>query len=441
MWRPDRRILWRTGIALAAALFVAPAIAATINGTVFEDVNYGGGAGRPLSTPGVQGAQGVRVELYRPNGSYRTSTTTNNAGAFTLAVNTNVYGTGQYYVRVVTGTAGSRRSGCTMNPRVCVAVQTFRTDASSGVAVDVADRVGGENPSISDAPRRSGGEDFADLTISGVHTPQSFTRVLLSTNGADVDGVDFGLNFNTIVNTRDAASCNPSGNGNSYFPCQGSLRQFIINSNALAGEGSLAQVGSGQLDGLTTVLPTGFESSIFMIPTSGIAVITLAGALPTMTGANTRLDATTQTVNMGDANGGSLGAGGAVGVDGISLPAVPRPEVQLNAAASATPVTLNASNQAILGFALRQGYILLSGANGLARNNLVGMTATGSSADNSAAAYGIAFSAPNATIRNNYVTVNNSAIRSDGGGANSVITLNEVGRRPRGTRIPSTAFC
>ena len=48
------------------------------------------------------------------------------------------------------------------------------------------------------------------------------------------------------------------------------------------------------------------------------------------------------------------------------------------------------------------------------------MTATGSSADDSPAAYGIAFSASGATIRNNFVTVNNSAIRSDGGGTGSI---------------------
>jgi hypothetical protein len=91
-------------------------------------------------------------------------------------------------------------------------------------------------------------------------------------------------------------------------------------------------------------------------------------------------------------------------------------------------VTLSGTAQAIVGFALRQAYILLSGASGQARGNLVGMTATGSSADNSAAAYGIAFSASGATIRNNFVTVNNSAIRSDGGATGSVITLNEVAR-------------
>ncbi len=174
----------------------------------------------------------------------------------------------------------------------------------------------------------------------------------------------------------------------SSYPCQGSLRQFVINATALGGEGALAQSGSGQIDGATTFLPAGFESSIFMIPSGqlsgGVAVITLAGALPAVSGANTRLDATTQTVNIGNTNIGTLGTGGTVGVDGISLPTFQRPEVQLTA--GDTSVTLSGTSSAILGFALRQGYILLSGSSCLARNNLVGMTATGSSADNSGAA-------------------------------------------------------
>jgi parallel beta-helix repeat protein len=151
-----------------------------------------------------------------------------------------------------------------------------------------------------------------------------------------------------------------------------------------------------------------------------------------VTGASTRLDATTQTVNIGNTNSGQLGTGGSVGVDNVSLPFFQRPEVQLNCAASATAITLSGSTQSIVGFALRQGYILLSGVSGTARNNLVGMTAAGSSADDSAAAYGIAFSATGATVRNNFVTVNNSAIRSDGGSAGSTVTLNEVARPSAG---------
>ena len=73
---------------------------------------------------------------------------------------------------------------------------------------------------------------------------------------------------------------------------------------------------------------TGYANQL----TAGVAVITLSGgALTTVSGPNTRLDATTQTVNVGNDNGGTLGSGGTVGVDGIALPTFQRPEVQLTA--------------------------------------------------------------------------------------------------------------
>ena len=98
-----------------------------------------------------------------------------------------------------------------------------------------------------------------------------------------------------------------------------------------------------------------------------------------------------------------------------------------------TVVTLSGSSSAVLGLALRQGYLLLSGTGCLARNNLVGMTATGdSSADNSSAAYGIEFAGSNSTVRNNFVTVNNSGIRTQDGGTGSLVTLNEVARPTSG---------
>jgi uncharacterized repeat protein (TIGR01451 family) len=60
------------------------------------------------------------------------------------------------------------------------------------------------------------------------------------------------------------------------------------------------------------------------------------------------------------------------------------------------------------------------------------MTATGDSSDNATATHGITFQRSSSTVRNNIVTVNNSGIRTDSGGANSLITLNEVARPTSG---------
>ena len=130
--------------------------------------------------------------------------------------------------------------------------------------------------------------------------------------------------------------------------------------------------------------------------------------------------------NVGNTNGGTLGTGGTVGVDAIPLPTFPRPEVQLSA--GGTVLTVSGGGSAVLGLALNQGYLLMSGTGCLARNNLVGMTATGDSSADSSAAYGIEFAGSNATVRNNFVTVNNSGIRTQNGGTGSLVTLNEVAR-------------
>jgi parallel beta-helix repeat protein len=409
---------------LLATLFAAQAGAATITGTVFEDPNYGGGAGRPLGTSGTVGVEGARVEIYNGSNAYQTFVTTDANGFFTYTYT----GNAERRIRVVNGTVRSERSGGT-TCTTCVPVQTYRVEAPAGSLVTVSNEVGGRSPALVDAAQTTGTMPATTAT----QTTQSWSAVDPSGSGITVAGIDFGFNFDTVVSTRDAASCTPSGASNTFFPCQGNLRQFIINANALGGEGSLAQSGGGLIDGQNATLPAGFESSIFMIPsgalTSGVAQITLATALPTITGSSTRLDASTQTRGIGDTNTGTVGTLNlSVGVENLSVPAFQRPEVQLNCAASATAITLSGSSQSIVGFALRQGYILLSGVSGTARNNLVGMTAGGSSADDSPTAYGIAFSASGATVRNNFVTVNNSAIRSDGGATGSVVSYNEVAR-------------
>ena len=423
---------------LLLVLFAAGfAQAATYTGRVFEDVNYGGGAGRSYAASNGVGIAGVRVELYRvSNNNYITSGVTGAGGLYSLT-STGGNAAEAMYVRVVNGTVRSSRTGgaaCT----TCVPVQTYRTNAISGTAVPVTDHVGGEDPALVDAMSNSSLR-ITSLSGSG-RVPQSVTRATPSGSSDTIGGIDFGFNFDTVVSTRDDTSC---GADTASFPCQGSLRQFIINATALGGEGSLAQSGSGQIDGSTTFLPSGFESSIFMIPNgaanpgqntayddqlsaSGVAVITLDGALPAIAGSSTRVDGSTQTVNVGNTNTGTLGTGGTVGVDAIALPTFPRPEVQLSAAGSV--LTVSGGSSAVLGLALNQGYLLLSGSGCLARNNLVGMTATGSSTADSSAAYGITFTGSNSTVRNNFVTVNNSGIRTDGGGTGSIVTLNEVGR-------------
>ncbi|MDF3022591.1 MAG: hypothetical protein K0Q92_3894, partial [Steroidobacteraceae bacterium] len=239
---------------LLAASVGGLAHAATFTGTVFEDANYGGGAGRSLAASAGTPLSGVRVELYRAsNNNYLGTATTNGSGVYTIS-SSGINAGQAVIVRVVNGTVRSARaggSGCS----TCVPVQTFRTAGSGGGVVAVTNRVGGENPALSDGPSNT--SSFTAIDDNG-GIAQSVTTVSPATTTSTVTGIDFGFNFDTIVNTRDAANC---GATNASYPCQGSLRQFVINSNALGGEGSLAQAGNGQIDGSPAPLPGGFESS------------------------------------------------------------------------------------------------------------------------------------------------------------------------------------
>ena len=74
----------------------------------------------------------------------------------------------------------------------------------------------------------------------------------------DLNGVDFGVNFDVIVNTNDSG--------------QGSFRQFIINSNELSN--SNLDQEDDPTSGVNFSKPLGIETSIFMMPTPGCLLYT-----------------------------------------------------------------------------------------------------------------------------------------------------------------------
>jgi hypothetical protein len=291
--------------------------------------------------------------------------------------------------------------------------------------VAVTDHVGGENPALIDAG--NGATTLAALTTATT-TAESITTVVLAVNGSVVTGVDFGFNFDTIVNTANTG--------------QGSLRQWVTNANTLTGEAGLSQVG----------LTAGRETSVFMIPNgvanpgqnigyanqltaaganAGAARITLASALPTISGANTILDGRTQTANVrataggGETNSGQVGTGGTVGVSGTALPLFNRPEVVINAAA--TVVTATGAPVYIAGVAVENGGINVSGNGSIVTECLAGMAADGSVPTAYGGAYGITIGAGTGiSISHNYVKVNNSGIRGDTTGSSALIEFNEV---------------
>lgn len=268
-----------------------PVISATISGRVFEDVNYGGGAGRDYATANTSATTsgftaasilrgGVAVELYYASGGLVATTTTTN-GTYSFSITQ----PGSYTVRVVsrTGFTSVRTPAATG----LVPVQTF--------AYGQTNLVGGQIPNKADATANTGTQTLDQITNGTTTTAHSLAAVSVPTTAA-ITNVDFGFNFDVISNTNDAG--------------QGSLRQFIINSNALANT-NLAQAGllAGKEtsifmigDGRTANVPAGLRSGVNggFNTAAQTATITLASALPFVTGNNTVLDGSRQTAVTGD---------------------------------------------------------------------------------------------------------------------------------------------
>ena len=307
---------WRPDIAIDDFELRDTTAPVNVSGRVFEDINYGGGAGRAYATANtsatasgfaadavaVDGVTGL-VELYTSAGTFVARTNTDAQGRYSFSG----LAAGTYYVRVINRLVPSQRPG---GGGAELGVQTFR---SNGVT-PVTGELGGRNPARADAGAYNAGSPsslntstfvFSGGTLAGQQA-QSVTPVTFS--GTRISNVDFGFNFDTVSNTNNAG--------------QGSLRQFILNSNAL-GNANLAQTGQ----------TAGSEVSIFAIPSAalsgGVAVIVPTATLPAITSTRTVLDGATQTSNVGDTNAGQLGTGGVVGVEGLTLGRVSAPEVEI----------------------------------------------------------------------------------------------------------------
>ncbi|GAB3588685.1 T9SS type A sorting domain-containing protein [Hymenobacter daeguensis] len=320
-----------------------------LTGVVFEDVNYGGGVGRPYATANTSATgsgfvtgsirrSGATVELYDNNGAFVASTTTDATGGYLFSVQPN----SNYTVRIVNSTVTSVRTGYTT---ALLPVQTYN---------GTTNHVGGEYPGRTDAGANTTSATLASLTPASGTTAAESIATFTTGSGLTFTGPDFGFNFDVVTNTNDAG--------------QGSLRQFITNSNALGNVNLLAQSGSNTAGALVA----GRETSIFMIPdgaahngqaaglASGLngtggnanaAVITLSSALPAITAANTSIDATTQTFNIANSNTGTVGTGGTVGTAATALSAIARPEVVINAN-NTSAITIQGNADAVSGLAI-----------------------------------------------------------------------------------------
>ncbi|MDO7845145.1 right-handed parallel beta-helix repeat-containing protein [Hymenobacter sp. M29] len=406
---------------------LAPA-SGSVTGYVFEDVNYGGGVGRSLAASGGVARPNARVELYTPGGVYLAATTTDANGQYAFS---GITAAGNYTVRVVNNTVTSSRAGYTS---ALIPVQTYN---GAGTAV------GGADPNKYDAGNGTTGTTLVSLNTANT-IAESQATVALNANST-VTGPDFGFNFDTVVNPKDVATV--TGNN-----AQGTLRQFIINSNALTGSNLLAQAGfftnaenlatGSTAAGLAGVpLPAGRETSIFMIPasllTNGVAAINTAAVLPQINGANVAINGATQTYNIGNTNDRLLGAGGNVGTVPAILSRLNGPEVQLKGTRTGTGLEFiaGATNATVRGLSI-YGYQNQIGVAADVSNTTIAQNVIGTTA--------ISFSDPgmnvrgteqgiylnnsdNGTVRNNLIGYNGGMgiwVFGSGNGANGNSIVN-----------------
>jgi uncharacterized repeat protein (TIGR01451 family) len=375
-----------------------------VSGSVFEDVNYGGGAGRDRASSSGVVRSGARVELYNNSGNFVDNTTTDGSGNYSFPGLT----AGNYTVRLVNSSVTSSRTGYIAG---LLPVMTYRTNASSGTAVAVTDYVGGEVPSKVDAG--NGSTTLAALTTATA-TAQSIAPVTIA--GSNVTGVDFGFNFDTIVNTNNSG--------------QGSLRQFITNANTLGGDASLAQSG----------LVAAKENAVFMISNGtaaaglraannyfpgGVATISPTSILPTIS-TPVVIDAQKQPGFAGTPIVQLDGAGAGGGANGLSL------------ASGGTGSTVRGL---MLTRFSNDGLVIQANANGvIVAGNWIGTNGSGSTTLGNTND-GIEIFGANATIggtgaydRNVIVNNVNEGINVSGAAASgNVILGNYIGLEPDGT--------
>ena len=380
-------------------------------GTVFEDINFPGGLGRDQASANGIPIPNVLVEIYRelPDGSFvfDDSDVTDANGEFVLGGMVN----GTYRLKVVTNTVTSSRNGNSQCTPPCTPIQTFDTGYNGTNITPEPNRVGGRNP-----------QAINDANAGVINGAQSFSTVTIFNEG--VVDLDFGFNFNTIVNTND--------NG------QGSLRQFIINSNALGETGLDIEPHPGN----PSLNPAaGDDTSIFNIPTTDTGfidnyfdILIDSGNLPAIIANNTKIDGRTQTAFTGNTNIGSVGAGGTnVGTNASTLPIYELPEIQVRKNnTGGFSLEVNANNVTIRNLAVNgtntnyDGIRIASGTSVLVTENLIGVLATGLD-PNTNDRHGIRVNGGESTINGNYISgLGNNGIRINGGTTSSLIQNNHL---------------
>ncbi|PTB31822.1 right-handed parallel beta-helix repeat-containing protein [Photobacterium phosphoreum] len=214
------------------------------------------------------------------------------------------------------------------------------------------------------------GDRATNNSASNLSLREHISRIVFSGNSTAVNNLDFGFSYNVVTNINNLA--------------QGSLNQFIINANVIAGINEMRFVPA--------VLTNDTDPSgdwWVINPTSSLTTITGTN------GANTIIDGTaysyTDGITIIDSNAGNYSSAQTVGsnVDCSveTIAALAKPELQINMATSSSPYSaelliINADNTTIKNLSLTGGSLGINvySANitdTLIENNLIGIDPAG----------------------------------------------------------------
>lgn len=346
-----------------------------ISGTIYEDVNGNG----VLADDGV-GSAGVVVTLYQDNGNgtidggdtFVASSMTDAAGNYTFAGQSDAI----YWVvvdsKTVTPSAGYNGG---YGQTDVWAEQTY--GSTGAVSYNATYNYLGVEGALFGGVQGTVSDDATALS-----TAEHVTRVIVS--GTNVNNVNSGFSFNVVTNVRggDATDDNLAANRT----VQGSLRQFIQNANAISGSNVMRFLPT-----TTTNATDGAGNTWWRLDVTNV--------LPSLTDSGTTLDGIAYSASNGttvlDTNVGQVGTGGTVGVDGLTLDRVNRPELEVAGSALNAPgITVDAASGTVRNLAIdsfvQNGGTVYSGAQlritsaatnagggVLVSNNLIGMHADG----------------------------------------------------------------
>lgn len=391
----------------------------TGNGITDGDTNFGDASGDQTAL------KDVVVHLFKDGGdgiadgsddTYLRADTTDISGFYSFQLGEDA----DYWV-VVNSRTGGLSSGTTWaeqvyGPKGSICTDGDGTSSNKSAAGNCfGGRRGGQSDNIPATP-----------TASDLANAEHIAKVTLSS--AAITDLDFGFSFNVVTDVRDG-----DDDGSTNRSIQGSLRQFIANANNIVGANTMRFVPA------VSTNETGSGGSWWKI--------TLVSELPAITDALTTLDGRafdlSAPLSLLDENTGTVGSGGTVGTDGISLSTFQRKELEVDLSdAGNNALSINSNGAVVIRhFALFNNSRTISLAKvsgGTIENNFIGVRADGTDPSGANQSdYGIFITGSGSQTpliqRNYFAHTRNSGVNSENGSATIQFYKNEVYRAGNST--------